>query len=197
MTVVINAKKIDRFLSIFAGSLSLLALVFTIIAIRTSSWTINEYSPDGEVEWSGLFYQCTRLRCMLYYNTNFVSIITIIFGGLFLLVSTVSIFLLITHSFPRRHFYLTPIFVFIGLLCLLFSLCFYAHRSLVNGISARLVITAIVLTLISFTIATYLAGNHAVLYRQSVQNYKYTKTETDEPPIQVVNEGNQTSTENN
>ena len=36
MTVVINEKKFDRFWTIAAGSLCLLALVLTIVALRTS-----------------------------------------------------------------------------------------------------------------------------------------------------------------
>ena len=145
-----------------------------------SSWTINEYSPDGEVEWDGLFYRCTRLKCTSYYNNHFLVIFAIIIGAAFLLVSTVCIFLMGVHSFPRRHFYITPLITFIAILLIFFALNSYACRSVINGISARLVITSLVLVLTSFAIISYVAGRYAVFYRRNPIDFEYTKTEETE-----------------
>jgi uncharacterized membrane protein (DUF485 family) len=84
------------------------------------------------------------------------------------------------HSFPRRHFYLTPAMAFLGLLLLFISLTLYARHSLVNGISARLVITAIVLALTSFTIVVYIAGRYSIFYRENPIEFSYRKAETTE-----------------
>ncbi|CAF1240132.1 unnamed protein product [Adineta steineri] len=188
MTVVTNEKKFDRFWTVTAGSLSLLALVFTIIALRTSSWTINEYSSDGEVQWHGLFYTCNRMKCTLEYDNNFWVIFLTILSALLLLLATIMIFLMGVHSFPRRHFYITPLIEFFGVLLLLVSLVLYARQSLINGISARLIITAIVLGYTSLAIVVFVAGRYSIFYKKNPADFHYSKTEKNEAVKRVEEE---------
>ena len=107
-------------------------------------------------------------------------ILASLIGALALLLSTIFIFLMGVHSFPRRHFYLTPAMAFLGVLLLLVALSLYARQSLVNGISARLVITALVLALTSFTIVVYIAGRYSIFYKENPIEFSYRKTETTE-----------------
>ncbi len=160
------------------------------------SWTINEYSPDGEVQWHGLFYKCNRFKCTTFYDNNFLIIITMIIGAVFLLFATICIFLMGVHSFPRRHFYLTPSIAFIGVLLLFFALVFYANRSIINGVSVRLVIAAIVLGFTSFSIVAFVAGRYSVFYQRNPTDFQYSKTGNTET-IKQVEEQQTMNTENN
>ncbi|UJR36811.1 hypothetical protein I4U23_029525 [Adineta vaga] len=196
MTVIRNEKKFDRFWTITAGTFCLLALVFTLIALRTSSWTINEYSTGGEVQWHGLFYKCTRLSCAANYDENFSVIFLCIMSILFLLIATIFIFLMGIHSFPRRHFYLTPLFAFIGVLLLFITVVLYARYSKINGISARLMITAIVLGYASFAIVVFVAGRYSIFYKKNPTDFQYTKTETNEIVKPVEEEPTMSNVEN-
>ena len=80
------------------------------------------------------------------------------------------------HSFPRRHFYLTPLITFIAVLLLLLALVLYANKSIINGISARLVITAIVLAYTGFAISTFVAGRYSIFYQRNPSDFQYTTT---------------------
>lgn len=146
------------------------------ICFFSRSWTINEYSSDGEVQWHGLFYRCNRLKCSSYYNDNFSSIISAIVSAALLLVVTVFIFLMGVHSFPRRHFYLTPFLTYLAVLLLILALVFYAHGSIINGISVRLVIAAIVLTYIGLAMVSFVAGRYSIFYQTNPIDFQYTKT---------------------
>jgi hypothetical protein len=84
------------------------------------------------------------------------------------------------HSFPRRHFYITPFLAFIAVLLLFISLVLYASESIINGISARLMITGIVLAYTSFAIVTFIAGRYSIFYQRNPTDFQYTKTETGE-----------------
>src|SRR5439155_19757841 len=128
------------------------------------SWTINEYSPDGEVQWYGLFSQCNRLKCISYYNMNFLVIFTSIISGIFLLFTAICIFLMGIHNFFRRYYYITPCFAFIGVLLLFFSLVFYAHYALINGVSIRLIIAAIAMAFSCLGIITFIGGRYSIFY---------------------------------
>ncbi|CAF0809001.1 unnamed protein product [Adineta ricciae] len=107
---------------------------------------------------------------------------------MFLLIATIFIFLMGVHSFPRRHFYLTPLFAFIGVLLLFVSLVLYARYSKINGISARLIIAAIVLGYASFGIVVYIAGRYSIFYKKNPTDFHYTKTETNEETGNKVEE---------
>jgi len=84
------------------------------------------------------------------------------------------------HSFPRRHFYLTPLITFIGVLLLFLALVFYASESIINGVSVRLVIASIVLSYTSFIIVTFVAGRYSIFYQRNPTDFQYTKTENGE-----------------
>jgi hypothetical protein len=84
------------------------------------------------------------------------------------------------HSFPRRHFYITPLIVFFGGLLLLLTLAFYARYSIINGVSARLIITAIVLAFTSFAMVAFVAGRYSIFYRENPTDFQYKKTENTE-----------------
>jgi hypothetical protein len=84
------------------------------------------------------------------------------------------------HSFPRKHFYLTPTLAFIGVLLLFLSLVLYTRYSILNGVSARLMITAMVLAYTSFAIVVFVAGRYSVFYRQNPTDFQYSKTENNE-----------------
>jgi hypothetical protein len=84
------------------------------------------------------------------------------------------------HSFPRRHFYLTPLITFIGVLLLFLALVFYASESIINGVSVRLVIASIVLAYTSFIIVTFVAGRYSIFYQRNPTDFQYTKTENGE-----------------
>ncbi len=101
-------------------------------------------------------------------------------SAIFILLATICIFLMGVHSFPRRHFYITPSIAFIGVLLLFIVLILYARQSLINGISARLLITAIVLGYTSFAIVVFIAGRYSVFYQNNPTDFYYTKTEKNE-----------------
>jgi ABC-type Fe3+-siderophore transport system permease subunit len=119
-----------------------------------------------------------------------------IIGAVFLLFATICIFLMGVHSFPRRHFYLTPSIAFIGVLLLFFALVFYANRSIINGVSVRLVIAAIVLGFTSFSIVAFVAGRYSVFYQRNPTDFQYSKTGNTET-IKQVEEQQTMNTENN
>lgn len=100
------------------------------------------------------------------------------------------------HSFPRRHFYVTPFIAFIGVLLLFISLILYARQSLINGVSSRLIITAIVLAYTSFAITTFVAGRYSIFYQRSRTDFHYTKTEDNET-VKRVEEQQTMQTEDN
>lgn len=85
------------------------------------------------------------------------------------------------HSFPREHFYLTPSLSFVAVLLLFIGLVVYAGRSLINGVSARLYITALVLSYTSFAIVVFIAGRYSIFYQRNPMDFTYRKAETDEP----------------
>lgn len=99
-----------------------------------------------------------------------------IVSAVLLLVATMFIFLMGVHSFPRRHFYVTPCVTYLGLLLLFFALVCYAHRSMINGISVRLIITAIVLAYVSLAIVSFVAGRYSIFYQRNPIDFQYTKT---------------------
>ena len=109
----------------------------------------------------------------------------LVIAALALLLSTIFIFLMGVHSFPRRHFYLTPLLASLAVLLLFISLTLYASQSLINGSSARLVITAIVLALTSFAIVVYIAGRYSIFYKENPIEFSYNKTETTETAQEV------------
>lgn len=80
------------------------------------------------------------------------------------------------HSFPRRHFYLTPCLAYLAVFLLIFALVFYAHRSIINGISVRLVIAAIVLTYIGLAMISFIAGRYSIFYKKNPIDFQYNKT---------------------
>ena len=92
-----------------------------------------------------------------------------------------------THSFPQRHFYLTPSVAFIAVLLLFVALVFYASKSIINGVSVRLVIAALVLSYTSFAIVTFVAGRYSIFYRSNPTDFRYSKTEETET-VQPVEE---------
>ena len=127
------------------------------------------------MQWHGLFYRCNRLKCLSYYNNNFSSIISAILSAALLLVVTVFIFLMGVHSFPRRHFYLTPFLAYLSVLLLIFALVLYANRSIINGISVRLVIAAIVLTYVGLAMVSFAAGRYSIFCQTNPIDFQYTK----------------------
>lgn len=161
-----------------------------------SSWTINEYSPNGEVQWHGLFYKCNRFQCTSYYDNNMFVIFTSIASAIFLFFATICIFLMGVHSFPRRHFYLTPSITFIAVLLLFIALVFYANKWIINGVSVRLVIAAIVLAYTSFMIVTFIAGRYSIFYQRNPTDFQYTKTENTET-VKRIEEQQTMQTEDN
>jgi len=79
------------------------------------------------------------------------------------------------NNFLRRYFYITPLLAFIGVLLLFFSLVFYAHHALINGISVRLIITAIVMAYTSFAIVTFVAGRYSIFYQKKSNKFSIYK----------------------
>ncbi len=69
---------------------------------------------------------------------------------------------------------------FIGVLLLFIGLVLYARNSLINGVSARLMITAIVLAYTSFAIVVFIAGRYSIFYQKNPTDFQYTKTENTE-----------------
>ncbi|CAF0912365.1 unnamed protein product [Rotaria sp. Silwood1] len=180
MTVVRNEKKFDRILTIAAGFLCLFAFVCICIALCTPSWTINEYSSDGEVQWHGLFYKCNRFQCILNYNDYIWAIFVTIISAIFLLLATISIFLKDLHDVFQRYFYITSLITFISALLLFIGIVLYTHQSIINGISARIMIVSIVLACLSSSIVSYIAGRHSIFYLNNRTNFHFTKTENTE-----------------
>jgi len=84
------------------------------------------------------------------------------------------------HSFPRRHFYITPFIAFIGVLLLFIALILYARQSIINGVSARLIITAIVFAYTSSAIVTFVAGRYSIFYQRKPTDFQYTKADDNE-----------------
>ena len=165
-------------------------LIFSFIGTKNysifSSWTINEYAPNGEVQWHGLFNVCDRTQCTMSYNRNFSVILCTIVGALFLLGAAFCIFLMGVHSFPRRHFYLTPLVAFIAVLLLFAALVLYARWSLLNGISARLMITAMMLALTSLAIVVFVAGRYSIFYKANPADFQYSKAENNDSVKRVA-----------
>jgi len=180
MTFIKSEKQFDRIWTIAAGSLSVFALILTAIALRTSSWTINEYSTDAEVQWHGLFWQCNRLKCIDISNHYFDVIFTTILGAIILLFSAIFIFLMGVHRFPRRHFYITPSVSFVTAIMLMIALILYAQKSVLNGVSARLMMTAVVLAFMSLAMIMFVAGRYSIHYQKNPTDFYYTKAETNE-----------------
>jgi hypothetical protein len=100
------------------------------------------------------------------------------------------------HSFPRRHFYITPLITFVGVLLLLIALVLYARHSMINGISARLMITAIILGYTSLAMIVFVAGRYSVFYMKNPSDFAYTKTENTEA-VKKVEEQQQMQTDDN
>jgi len=100
------------------------------------------------------------------------------------------------HSFPRRHFYITPLLAFIAVLLLFISLVLYARESIINGISARLMIAAIALSYTSFAIIIFIAGRYSIFYQRNPTDFQYTKNENTET-VKRVEEQQTIQTEEN
>jgi len=100
------------------------------------------------------------------------------------------------HSFPRLHFYITPSITCIGVLLLFIALVLYARVSIINGISARLMITAIVLSYTSFAIVSFIAGRNSIFYEKNPADFQYTKTKNNET-VKKVEEQQQMQTAEN
>ena len=92
------------------------------------------------------------------------------------------------HSFPRKHFYLTPSLSFLAVLLLFIALVVYAGRAVINGVSARLYITALVLSYTSFAIVVFIAGRYSVFYQHNPAEFTYRKAETDETAAKDLDE---------
>ncbi|CAF0779860.1 unnamed protein product [Rotaria sordida] len=180
MTVVRNKTKYDRILTITPGFLCLFALLCTFVALCTPSWTINEYSSDGEVQWHGLFYKCNRFKCILNYHHYILAIVVTIISTIFLLFATISVFLIVLYNIFRRYFYLTSLFIFINVLLHFIGVVLYTHQSTINGISARLMILSNVLACISLAIVSYIAGRYSIFYPKNQTDFHFTKVENTE-----------------
>ena len=89
----------------------------------------------------------------------------------------IGIYLLGIHDVFRRYFYLVPLMSFVGLLLLFIALILYASQSIINGISARLMITSIALAYTSLAIVSLIAGRYSVIYQKNSADYYYTKAE--------------------
>ncbi len=123
--------------------------------------------------WSIL--HCNRLRCTLNYNQNFSVIFIIIASALFLLISTICIFLMGVHSFPTTSFYLTPMISLLVYYLLFIGLVLYHVYSLINGISSRFMITAIVMAYTSFAIVVFIAGRYSIFYQKNPTDFTIQK----------------------
>jgi hypothetical protein len=75
---------------------------------------------------------------------------------------------------------MTPLITFIGAFLLFISLVLYARQSIINGISARLIVAAIVFAYTSFGIVTFIAGRYSIFYQRNPTDFQYTKTENTE-----------------
>ena len=149
------------------------------------TWTINEYSANDQVEWHGLFYRCNRVKCELNYEKNFSVIFISIMGVICLGLATIFVFLMGVHSFPRRHFYITPLICFVAVMLMFAGLVLYANRFLLNGLGARMIITAIVLVYTSLAIVSFVAGRYSIFYKQNPMDFSYRKTEGDDATKKV------------
>ncbi|CAF3227207.1 unnamed protein product [Rotaria socialis] len=188
MTVAANKNKYDHIRTIIIGFLCLIGLILTIIALFTPSWTINEYSSDGEVHWHGPFKRCNRFQCISNSNQHVWVIFLTITSTLLLLCATISVFLMVFVAYFRRYFYLAPLFVFLSLLLHFIGIVVYTHRSIINGICARLMLTSIVFACLSLAMMSYIAGRYTAFYPTNRTGYQLTKTENTEV-IEVQTEG--------
>jgi hypothetical protein len=100
------------------------------------------------------------------------------------------------HNYLRRNFYLTPLFAFIGVFLLFIALVVYAGQSIINGISARLMIAAIALSYTSFAIIIFIAGRYSIFYQRNPTDFQYTKNENTET-VKRVEEQQTIQTEEN
>ncbi|CAF1087557.1 unnamed protein product [Rotaria magnacalcarata] len=188
MTVATNENKCDHIRTIIIGFLCLIGLILTIIALCIPSWTINEYSSDGEVHWYGPFKRCNRFQCISNSDQPVWVIFLTITGALLLLCATISVFLMVFNAYFRRYFYLASLFVFLSLLLHFIGIVVYTHQSIINGICARLMLTSIVLTCFSLAMMSYIFGRYSAFYPTNRTGYQLTKTENTEV-IEVQTEG--------
>ena len=65
------------------------------------------------------------------------------------------------------------------------GLVLYANRFLLNGLGARMIITAIVLVYTSLAIVSFVAGRYSIFYKQNPMDFSYRKTEGDDATKKV------------
>ncbi|CAF1307616.1 unnamed protein product [Didymodactylos carnosus] len=166
----------NRHLAAVGALFGFIGLLMAILAIRLPNWTIEYYPRYSNATWIsyGLFQQCRSSihgDCPTKVYDDTLAIVLAVFGSCFLLAGTVFTMFYAYRPFFRRHYYISPVTLFLSWFLFFWTLCAYGSESLLNYHSSRLLMSTTVFIMVATIISSYIAGR----YFEGFKENKYDK----------------------